>query len=125
MDFDEAIRAHTAWKTKLLTYLNHPDKSLRGMDVCFDNNCTLGKWLHQAPRQVSSLPEFTVLRHAHARFHRAAGAVIDQANGARPPAASEVLGPESEFGQASRETVSAVMKIKRKVAEVSLAGAKP
>jgi hypothetical protein len=46
MDFDEAIKAHSAWKFKLSGYLRKPDGSIKSADVVVDNKCALGQWIY-------------------------------------------------------------------------------
>lgn len=115
MNFDDAIHAHSAWKTKLSAYLRKPDQSLRSGDVRPDNLCELGRWIHSAPSTVAATPEFKQLREQHARFHRAAAAIIDMANSGKPTTEATALGSGSEFSEASRNVVTMIMSLKRKV----------
>lgn len=116
MNFDDAIRAHSAWKTRLSAYLRNPDGSLHGADVCADNRCELGKWLVSAPPAVSVTPEFRMLKLSHTAFHKAAGAVVDLANSGKPTSEMTALGGSSAFATSSREVVQHIMTIKKKVA---------
>ncbi len=59
--------------------------------------------------------EYKTLIGEHARFHCAAGDVIDQANSGRQLNADNVLHHSSEYGIASRNVVMAIMDLKRKV----------
>jgi hypothetical protein len=54
MDFDEAIKAHSAWKMKLSTYLKKPDGSLKPSEIQVDNKCQLGQWIYAEGARLSS-----------------------------------------------------------------------
>jgi len=45
MNFDNAIIAHTAWKSKLKGYLQKKDGSLNPDDIQSDKKCDLGQWI--------------------------------------------------------------------------------
>ena len=114
MDFDEAIKAHSAWKMKLGAYLRSPDGSLKAGDVGVDNKCALGQWIYGEGSKWSSLPEFGVLKTEHAKFHKAAAAVITKADAGQSTTEETALGSKSEFASASNSVVSSIMVMKRK-----------
>ncbi len=116
MNFDEAIRVHSAWKTRLASYLRRPDGSLHGAEVCTDTQCDLGKWLGSAAAEMSGQPAFKRLKTSHAAFHSAAGALVDIANSGRPTSELAALGASSPFAEASRQVVHALMAMKRRQA---------
>ncbi len=117
MNLDEAIKAHAAWKMKLSVYLRHPDHSIDPAEVGRDDRCPLGQWLHgEGERQLSSLPEYKALVTEHARFHRAVGHAVEQANAGKSLGEEHVLGSDSEFAAASRNIVVAVVQLKQKAA---------
>ena len=80
MDFDEAIRAHSAWKLKLSAYLRNPDGSLKASEIQADNKCALGQWIYGEGAKHSSHAEFTTLKAEHQRFHKAAAQVVQKAD---------------------------------------------
>ena len=43
MNFDDAIKAHSAWKTKLAQYLHSPDGSLNPEEIAPDNKCAVAQ----------------------------------------------------------------------------------
>lgn len=108
MNFDEAIQAHAAWKVKLV-YVRKPDGALKSADVRPSNRCPLGKWLEGEGAKYASMPEFKILVAEHARFHVAAADVIDKADTGASMGPDQALGPESEYGLASRSVVKAIM----------------
>lgn len=119
MNFDDAIKVHSDWKLKLSSYLRKPDKTLRGADVCLDNRCELGKWVHGEGGKHAALAEFKELKVNHARFHKAAAAIVDKANSGQPVAAETALGSASEFSEVSRTVVSNIMAMKRALTKVA------
>lgn len=115
MDFLDAIRAHSAWKMKLSTYLFKPDHSLDASEVGADDNCELGKWLKGDGRKHSSLSEYSGLVSKHALFHKAAASVIVKADSGQCVNDEIALGAKSPFAEASSAVVSALMMMKAKV----------
>jgi hypothetical protein len=114
MNFDEAITAHSQWKSKLSSYIAHPDNGLTAAAVSQDNQCPLGKWIVGEGAKFSNLPEYSTLKTEHTRFHKAAGDVIRKASGGQNVSAEVALGAHSEFGNASNAVVSAIMAMKAK-----------
>jgi hypothetical protein len=115
MDFDEAIQAHTAWKIELSTYLRNPDGTLGSAEVRALDRCVLGQWLHGEGAKHSMLLEYQNLLKQHARFHDAAANVVDKANSGRETSADHALNFDSEYGEASRNVVKAIVDLKKKV----------
>ncbi len=114
MDFDEAIKAHTAWKLKLSGYLRSPDGSLKAADIRLDNKCPLGQWIHGEGAKHSALPEFGTLKSEHAKFHVAAADVVTKADAGQNTSEDVALGSQSAFAKASQSVVTAIMSIRRK-----------
>ena len=115
MNFDEAIQVHADWKIRLSTYLRKNDGSLKAAEARVDNRCALGRWLYGEGKKYSSEAEYQILVGEHARFHRAAGEVVDKANSGQETNVESILHSESEYGIASRNVVKAIMDLKRKV----------
>ncbi len=117
MNLDEAVRAHAAWKTKLSSYLRHPDRSINPVEAGWDDACPLGQWLNgEAKRNLSGMPEYQALVAEHTRFHQAFGKAVERADAGEVLQEEEVLGWDSEFGIASREIVQLIVKLKKKAA---------
>jgi hypothetical protein len=112
MDFNQAISVQVQWKSKLAQYIANPDKSLDSTKVSSDRNCDLGKWLYGDGQKFASLPEYATLTAEHARFHRAAGEVIKNADAGKNVSHDIQLGGDSEFSKASSAVVSKIMAIK-------------
>ncbi|MBK9322874.1 MAG: CZB domain-containing protein [Bdellovibrionaceae bacterium] len=115
MDFDEAIKAHSAWKMKLSTYLKKPDGSLKPSEIQVDNKCQLGQWIYAEGARLSSYPEYATLKSEHARFHKAAAEVVKKADAGQDTSEETALGAKSDFASASSAVVGAIMAIRRKV----------
>jgi Chemoreceptor zinc-binding domain len=114
MDFDQAIAAHSAWKTKLKAYLNNPDHSLKPAEIELDDKCALGQWIHGEGRQFLSNASYSTLKMAHAKFHKAAAAVVRKADSGQSVTEEVTLGATSDFTSASSAVVSAIVAMKRK-----------
>jgi hypothetical protein len=111
MNFDEAIRAHAAWKLRLSGYLRNPDGTLQSLEVEASDRCALGKWLESGGQKYASLPEFNKLVEEHARFHTAAANVIEEANSGTRSGQDYILGATSEYSVASRNVIRAIKNL--------------
>ena len=120
MEFDQAIAAHAAWKSKLAKYLKNPDHSLEPSKVAADDQCELGKWIAGEGRKFTKLPEFATVKSDHARFHKAAASVVQRADAGQNVSEEVVLGGKSEFAMASASVVRSIMALKAKVMSVSV-----
>ena len=114
MDFDEAIKAHSAWKMKLSTYLKKPDGTLKSSEIQIDNKCALGQWIYGEGAKYSTHPEYATLKQEHEKFHKAAAQVVSKADLGQSTSEETALGSKSEFAAASSAVVSAIMAIRRK-----------
>lgn len=115
MNFDDAIKAHAVWKMKLTTYINKPDKSLNPAEVSADNKCELGKWLHSSESAAyTTHPEFSMLKAAHADFHKEAGSIIQRADKGESMSSEVSLGSGSNYAKASSAVVTHCMALKNK-----------
>jgi hypothetical protein len=117
MNFDEEAAAHAAWKRKLNAYLVKRDGSLKSHEVSADDHCPLGQWIYGPGAKYSHLPEYSVLKSEHARFHKAGGEIVDCANAGQSADEQIVIGSHSEFTQASSAVMLAIMAIKKRVSE--------
>jgi methyl-accepting chemotaxis protein len=117
VNFDDAIQAHAAWKIKLAVYLRKPDGTLNPAEISAENRCPFGQWLYGDAKKYSSLPEYQTLITEHARFHRAAAKIAEQANAGRTMNTEEVLGGGSEFSDASLSVVKAIKNLQGKVGQ--------
>ena len=58
MDANQAVIAHSAWKSKLASYIKDPNHSLNAAEVEASDRCDLGEWLKGEGRAHSALPEY-------------------------------------------------------------------
>lgn len=114
MDFDEAIKAHSAWKMKLSAYLAKPDGSLKAQDIEVDHKCALGQWIYGEGSKHSAHAEYSTLKTEHSKFHKAAAAVVRKADSGGSVSEEIAIGAKSEFGATSNAVVSAIMVMRRK-----------
>ena len=115
MNFDDAVKAHAAWKMKLKAYLDAPDKSLKVDEVGSDCRCDLGRWIHGDGKQFAAHPEYGRLKDEHAKFHRAAADIVRKADAGHNVGADVALGTTSPFSAASTAVVTAIMAMKRRL----------
>lgn len=115
MNFDNAIAAHVAWKTKFRTAITEK----AGMDAAVmgkDNLCPLGKWLHgEARAKYAHLADLSTCIAAHAAFHREAGRIASLINDGQYDAATSGLDIGSAYAQASMNTTVALTKLRREI----------
>ncbi len=115
MNFDDALSAHVAWKSKLSAYVRRPDKSLNATTVATDNGCPLGQWIHGEGKKHASLAEYRTLLAQHAAFHKAAADVIRRADAGEKVNDEIAIGKSSPFATASSAVVSAINELRRKL----------
>jgi hypothetical protein len=113
MDFEQAIAAHSAWKAKLREYLTKKDGSLSSAEVSADNKCALGQWIHGEGIRYSKLPEYSILKKEHARFHKAAAGIVLKADSGQSVSEEVTLGSRSAFTTASSAVVMAIIAMKK------------
>ncbi len=93
LNFETAISAHMAWKKRLDDLL---DADLRDvldpLQVCRDDQCELGRWLHGPGALKHGQREgYQRLRAVHADFHQAAARVVTLAQAGQDAAAREEM----------------------------------
>lgn len=115
MNFDEAIKAHSAWKMKLQQYLNNPDNSIDADKLGKDNVCDLGHWLYHEGTKHSAIPEFKDLLENHKEFHKSAASIVMKKNKGEDVKGDIALGASSSFSKASMNVVSLIMKLRTKI----------
>ncbi len=119
MNFDEAISAHTAWKSKLSTYLVKPDKSIDYKKLALDNQCDVGKWIHAELAKYAGNEAFQELKKEHANFHKAASDVVKRADTGEKVTSELVLGGNSAYATCSNNVVRALLRMKRETSNAA------
>jgi Chemoreceptor zinc-binding domain len=120
MDFNEAIKAHSAWKQRLNAYAARPDGSLKPSDLERDNLCDLGRWIQGEGKTLyAAWPEFAALKTHHAEFHKSAGTVLRRIAAGTYRKEELALGGSSAYSTSSGACVSAIMALKQKMASAA------
>ncbi len=113
MDLDDAIHRHTEWKVKFRTAMERHEQ-LDAALIAKDNCCELGKWLHgEGKSRWSALPAYRSCVAKHSEFHAVASRVAQAINGKRFQEAEAMLAAQTPYSTASREVVTAIMRLKR------------
>jgi hypothetical protein len=115
MDFDDAIDAHTKWKTRLRLFINGSGEKMESGQICKDDACALGKWIHGEALRHKNSPSYTALEREHANFHLCAAEIVKKVEDGDLEGAETLLdtGP---FARASNNTVIAIRRMKQEVA---------
>lgn len=121
MDFDQAIKAHSAWKQKLANYIEEPDGSLDAAVVGRDDRCPLGQWLHGEGRHETSATLHDLVA-AHAGFHQCAGDLVARINAGDRVDPVRSLGDGSEFARRSLECITLIVSMKRAASGIKADG---
>ena len=116
MNADEAIRAHARWKTLLHIYLGHPDGSIEVNNLQSDCKCDLGRWIYAEGAKYNTLPEYTVLKEAHAKFHHIAAEIVRKVDAGQRLNSDVELGMSSPFSKASSGVVNTIKELMKKTA---------
>lgn len=93
LNFESAIAAHMAWKKRLDDLLSSEARDvLDPLQVCRDDQCELGRWLHgPAATKYAGLEGYKRLRAVHADFHQAAARVVTLAQAGEDAAARDEI----------------------------------
>nr|BFD33224.1 hypothetical protein GTC16762_28420 [Pigmentibacter ruber] len=111
MNYDEAVKAHSSWKVKLVNYLKNPDNSLKSDDICKDNLCDLGKWIYSMENKFSGNNNFKKLKSIHADFHTEAGNIALRIHSGEKFSEDEIIGKNSKFNILSQQVIASLMAI--------------
>lgn len=108
LDLQAAIAAHRNWKLRLDAYLaGHSTEDLRAENICFDDRCDLGKWIHgPGKKALGHVPGFQRLVADHRMFHYAASNVVALSKAGKVGEALTML--EGPYEAASRNVIAAL-----------------
>jgi methyl-accepting chemotaxis protein len=113
MDLQEAIRAHSEWKTKLRGAIAAKSQ-LDVATIARDDCCILGKWLHGESKSVfGPLASHQACMKKHAVFHKEASKVAGAINIGKLAEAQSMLESGTPYALASNEVVFAIGALKR------------
>lgn len=107
----DAIQAHTAWKKRLMDYVEgHSTEDLQPHVIGVDNRCVLGKWIHGSGKtRFGEQPLFQQLVDEHAKFHYHASRVVEAHQGGNTALANQLLA--GAFAEQSRQTVNCLARL--------------
>lgn len=115
INFYEAVEAHLSWKLRLNDYLAGRSKEeLQPHNICVDNRCVLGKWIHGAGKaRFGEMETFQKLTDEHAKFHYYASKVVEAHQAGNSELAEKVL--SEDFAHQSKKTVNCITKLHMQV----------
>lgn len=105
LDIETVMAAHENWKYRLLAYLDGVSKEqFSAEDICFDDRCDLGKWIHSSGQaRLGKFPGFTALLGHHKMFHYSASNVVALSKAGKEADARHIL--EGQFESFSKAVV--------------------
>ncbi len=113
--FDDAIAAHIKWKTRLNQYIDGTStEKLDRATICKDNLCVLGKWIYGDGEKYKNAVYYGELQTKHANFHRCAGEIVARVESHDKAGALSML--RGEFAMSAKDTVTAIMDLKKEIA---------
>lgn len=112
LDVDSAIRSHSQWKTRLASYLKHPDGSIDIATLAKHDQCALGKWIATDARKALSAGDLAALEQAHAAFHTEASTIARRADQGKSVSEEVALGAQSAYGRASSRVVQLLVSLR-------------
>ncbi len=113
MDLDQALAAHTHWKSRLRAFLADGSEKLDAALVRRDDRCDLGQWLHGVARRHGDEPAIRSLVAEHAQFHAAVAEIVELAtSGRRDLATARLAEEDGAFARATMGIVRAITVLK-------------
>lgn len=114
MNFDDAVAAHIKWKIRLSQFIDGTGtEKLDSAVIAKDNMCDLGKWIYGEGAKYKAAAGYKTLQALHANFHKCAAEVVKKVEANDKSSAKAML--SGAFASASKETVGAIMQLKKEV----------
>ena len=112
IDFRNAIEIHAKWKLRLKNYIEgNSNEDLKIEVISRDDQCMLGKWLHDEGRaKYGNVKEFLELIELHREFHQCAGQVLRQAQSGQQKRALEMI-ESGAYAKASVKVSSQIAQL--------------
>lgn len=115
MDLDNAISAHSQWKTKFRTAIGKHEQ-LDAATIAKDNCCALGQWLYgEASASLGAKDEYKAVLLKHANFHKEAGKVAVAINAKKFQDAEAMLDANTPYSKISSDVCVAIMQLKKAI----------
>lgn len=96
-----ALESHAEWKTRISRVIQSGESDLKAEDVCRDDRCRLGHWLHGLDDAIKTNFRWRCVRQVHAEFHVEAGKALKLALSGDRKSARAAIGHTSRFGLVS------------------------
>lgn len=103
-----AVKAHGAWKVKLLGAIHAGDRSFDISTVRRDDRCALGQWLHGDGARYAGDPQFEEVRRLHAAFHKEVAGILGEVYAGNDRAARAALEQGGAFNRMSATLVDRI-----------------
>lgn len=104
-----ALRAHAAWKLRLVQAIETGTSEFQVDTVRVDNACPFGQWLYGGiGADARRSPNYEKVRGLHATFHREAAGVLALAVGGRTAEARTAMEIGRDFNRASSQLTLAL-----------------
>jgi hypothetical protein len=112
VNFLDAINAHIMWKLRLQRYLEgNSEESLDPGDICKDNQCKLGKWIHGNLDRYEKSPVFVYMCEMHTEFHLTTAEIVQLINDNQKQEAEMLL--RGDYSQLSRHLQTHIRTLAR------------
>ena len=92
-----AVKAHGAWKVKLIRAVHAGDRSFDIKVVGRDDGCALGQWLHGEGKVWSGDAHYEEVRRLHASFHQKVAGMLEEIYAGKTAEARKAIEPGGEF----------------------------
>jgi chemoreceptor zinc-binding protein len=111
-EIDKAIGSHGLWKRCIRRSIESGKSDIPVETAALTDACDFGKWLSgptlSAPDKASA--HYTKVNELHARFHKAAAAVIGLALSGEKTAAEKMVAGNGKFAVISAELTTAMLE---------------
>lgn len=110
-EISEAIKAHSTWKLHLRTGTISGRLETPSRDICCDDKCKFGQWLHSPSTEAGMAGDANYVRakKLHSEFHQFAGAIAQQIERGDLDAAKHDLDLGKPFDEKTKELTKHMM----------------
>ncbi len=105
-----AIKAHSAWTTRLKAAITSGKLDTQVSTIKTDNRCQFGKWLYgeQLSDEEKQTDNYRTVKQLHAQFHEAASTIAQLAISGQKAAAESAMNPASDYARISAGLTAAL-----------------
>lgn len=109
---DNALNAHSKWKTRLLDAIKEKKSEFKVEEVQKDNACEFGKWLYSLPEADRKVAIELNITELHANFHKEASSILELALKGNKNEAMKKMEFGGDYGKITGKLVVALTKWK-------------